>query len=185
MSQKNRDLSSDKGYKYETKSGHKTNYDRIERHDNRRHYERSNDRSKRREHSSYDQRDRHNRHSRRRRESRSRSRSRSRERYSHSSNSRRDKISESRAKHQPQSEKMCLETKETKNPNNKPHINTLLLMREQIKAKTGVEFPKYYNVGAINPIKYAEQEQKRKLLWSRDETKKSEKQVINNKLIIF
>jgi len=52
--------------------------------------------------------------------------------------------------------------------------NTMQLMHEQIKAKTGVTVPKYYNPAVVNPIKFAEQEKKRKLLWSREETKKVE-----------
>ena len=32
---------------------------------------------------------------------------------------------------------------------------------------TGVAVPKYYNPAAVNPLKYAEQVQKRKLLWSK------------------
>ena len=32
---------------------------------------------------------------------------------------------------------------------------------------TGIAVPKYYNPAAVNPLKYAEQVQKRKLLWSR------------------
>ena len=32
--------------------------------------------------------------------------------------------------------------------------------------------PKYYNPAAVNPLKYAEQVQKRKLLWSKNKEKK-------------
>ena len=32
---------------------------------------------------------------------------------------------------------------------------------------TGIAVPKYYNPAAVNPLKYAEQIQKRKLLWSK------------------
>ena len=32
---------------------------------------------------------------------------------------------------------------------------------------TGIAVPKYYNPAAVNPLKYAEQVQKRKLLWSK------------------
>lgn len=41
---------------------------------------------------------------------------------------------------------------------------------------TGVEVPKYYNPAAVNPIKYAEQVQKRKLLWSK-KTEEKDKNV--------
>lgn len=38
---------------------------------------------------------------------------------------------------------------------------------------TGVEVPKYYNPAAVNPLKYAEQVQKRKLLWSKKTEEKN------------
>jgi len=37
----------------------------------------------------------------------------------------------------------------------------------QAQELTGVEVPKYYNPAAVNPLKYAEQIKKRKLLWSK------------------
>ena len=51
------------------------------------------------------------------------------------------------------------------------HKNSLEIMRQQIREKTGISVPEYYNPGAINPIKFAEQEKKRKLLWSREDNK--------------
>jgi len=36
---------------------------------------------------------------------------------------------------------------------------------EKVKVQTGIELPSYYNPVAVNPNKYAEQIQKRKLLW--------------------
>ncbi|XP_015366484.1 PREDICTED: arginine/serine-rich coiled-coil protein 2-like isoform X4 [Diuraphis noxia] len=36
---------------------------------------------------------------------------------------------------------------------------------EKVKEQTGIELPSYYNPVAVNPNKYAEQIQKRKLLW--------------------
>lgn len=36
---------------------------------------------------------------------------------------------------------------------------------QQVKSNTGIELPKYYNPAAMNPARYAEQMQKRKLLW--------------------
>lgn len=38
-------------------------------------------------------------------------------------------------------------------------------MSEKAQRLTGVALPKYYNQAAVNPLKYAEQIQKRKLLW--------------------
>lgn len=38
-------------------------------------------------------------------------------------------------------------------------------MNARAQQMTGVTLPKYYNPAAINPMKYAEQMQKRKLLW--------------------
>lgn len=40
------------------------------------------------------------------------------------------------------------------------------------QAVTGVVLPKYYNPSAVNPLKYAEQVQKRKLLWQGSKDKK-------------
>ena len=42
----------------------------------------------------------------------------------------------------------------------------------QAQELTGVAVPKYYNPAAVNPLKYAEQVQKRKLLWSKSKEKK-------------
>lgn len=36
---------------------------------------------------------------------------------------------------------------------------------QEVEAKTGVTLPTYYNPGVMNPLKYAQQIQKRKLLW--------------------
>ncbi|XP_069683933.1 arginine/serine-rich coiled-coil protein 2 isoform X2 [Periplaneta americana] len=59
---------------------------------------------------------------------------------------------------------------------------------QQVKTNTGIELPKYYNPAAMNPARYAEQMQKRKLLWgnkSQAQDGKSEEvkatQVSNNK----
>lgn len=40
-------------------------------------------------------------------------------------------------------------------------------MHAKAQELTGVEIPKFYNPAAINPLKFAEQQQKRKLLWSK------------------
>lgn len=42
---------------------------------------------------------------------------------------------------------------------------TMAAMSAQAQSLTGVALPKYYNPAAVNPLKYAEQMQKRKLLW--------------------
>lgn len=38
---------------------------------------------------------------------------------------------------------------------------------QKIKNSTGIELPKYYNPAAMNPLRYAEQIQKRRLLWQK------------------
>lgn len=47
-------------------------------------------------------------------------------------------------------------------------------MHEKVQAETGIAVPKYYNLTAVNPMKYAEQEQKRKLLWGGKKESKEE-----------
>ncbi|GFT10893.1 hypothetical protein NPIL_450691 [Nephila pilipes] len=42
---------------------------------------------------------------------------------------------------------------------------TMAVMSAKAQALTGIALPKYYNPAAVNPLKYAEQVQKRKLLW--------------------
>ncbi|GBM10403.1 Arginine/serine-rich coiled-coil protein 2 [Araneus ventricosus] len=42
---------------------------------------------------------------------------------------------------------------------------TMAAMSAKAQALTGIALPKYYNPAAVNPLKYAEQVQKRKLLW--------------------
>lgn len=37
---------------------------------------------------------------------------------------------------------------------------------------TGVKVPEYYNMAAVNPLKYAEQIKKRKMLWSKSKDNK-------------
>uniref|UniRef100_T1JJR2 Small acidic protein-like domain-containing protein n=1 Tax=Strigamia maritima TaxID=126957 RepID=T1JJR2_STRMM len=50
---------------------------------------------------------------------------------------------------------------------------------------TGISLPKYYNPAAVNPMKYAEQMQKRKLLWNCNKDKQVQPVVVqttsNNK----
>ncbi|GFR69093.1 arginine/serine-rich coiled-coil protein 2 [Elysia marginata] len=50
-------------------------------------------------------------------------------------------------------------------------MQSMLALQKETEEKTGVEIPKYYNPAAINPVKYAEQVQKRKLLWSKTKDK--------------
>lgn len=51
-------------------------------------------------------------------------------------------------------------------------LQTVAALHKQAQEITGVEVPKYYNPAAVNPLKYAEQVQKRKLLWSKAKEKK-------------
>ena len=53
-----------------------------------------------------------------------------------------------------------------------PRFEFLSLLCFQAQELTGIALPKYYNPGAVNPLKYAEQIQKRKLLWSKAKEKK-------------
>lgn len=46
---------------------------------------------------------------------------------------------------------------------------TMAAMNAKAQALTGIALPKYYNPAAVNPLKYAEQVQKRKLLWQSTE----------------
>lgn len=46
--------------------------------------------------------------------------------------------------------------------------------QQQAINKTGIELPGYYNPGAINPVKYADQVQKRKLLWGNKKTEQEQ-----------
>lgn len=42
----------------------------------------------------------------------------------------------------------------------------------QAQELTGVKVPEYYNMAAVNPLKYAEQMKKRKMLWSKTKDNK-------------
>ncbi|KAL4141533.1 hypothetical protein QTP88_004160 [Uroleucon formosanum] len=48
---------------------------------------------------------------------------------------------------------------------------------EKVKEQTGIELPSYYNPVAVNPNKYAEQIQKRKLLWGNKQNNEVVKQI--------
>ncbi|XP_013413190.1 arginine/serine-rich coiled-coil protein 2-like [Lingula anatina] len=57
-------------------------------------------------------------------------------------------------------------------------IQTMMAMHQKAQELTGVQVPKYYNIGAVNPLKYAEQVQKRKLLWSKAKEHREENKAI-------
>jgi len=46
-------------------------------------------------------------------------------------------------------------------------MQTMAAMHQKAQELTGVVVPSYYNPAAINPLKYAEQIQKRKMLWGK------------------
>jgi hypothetical protein len=50
-------------------------------------------------------------------------------------------------------------------------------IRKIIEELTGISVPKMYNTGAINPLQYAQQQRKRKLLWSKSNDKTSTSKV--------
>lgn len=56
-------------------------------------------------------------------------------------------------------------------------LQTMAAMHQKAQELTGVAVPKYYNPAAVNPLKYAEQMQKRKLLWSKAKTDNKEEGV--------
>ncbi|XP_050523349.1 uncharacterized protein LOC126895477 isoform X2 [Daktulosphaira vitifoliae] len=69
------------------------------------------------------------------------------------------------------------------------HVTPQLLLQqtmeaqvEKVKTQTGIQLPSYYNPIAVNPNKYAEQIQKRKLLWGhkQNSNQESETQVVEN-----
>lgn len=47
-------------------------------------------------------------------------------------------------------------------------LQTMAAVHQRAQETTGVSIPKFYNPAAVNPMKYAEQVQKRKLLWGKD-----------------
>lgn len=56
---------------------------------------------------------------------------------------------------------------------------------EKVKVQTGIELPSYYNPVAVNPNKYAEQIQKRKLLWGNKQTNDVVKKVEESKPVVI
>ncbi|XP_035233729.1 arginine/serine-rich coiled-coil protein 2-like [Stegodyphus dumicola] len=60
---------------------------------------------------------------------------------------------------------------------------TMAAMSAKAQALTGIALPKYYNPAAVNPLKYAEQVQKRKLLWqSKEKVEEQPKNTVWDKL---
>lgn len=60
---------------------------------------------------------------------------------------------------------------------------TMAVMNAKAQALTGIALPKYYNPAAVNPLKYAEQVQKRKLLWqSKEKIEEQPKNTVWDKL---
>lgn len=55
-------------------------------------------------------------------------------------------------------------------------LQTMATMHQKAQEMTGIAVPKYYNPAAVNPLKYAEQVQKRKLLWSKAKDHKEDKE---------
>ncbi|GAB1602634.1 hypothetical protein Ahia01_000543000 [Argonauta hians] len=58
-------------------------------------------------------------------------------------------------------------------------LQTMAAMHKKAQEMTGIAVPRYYNPAAVNPLKYAEQVQKRKLLWSRTPKDKDNKPTEN------
>lgn len=65
---------------------------------------------------------------------------------------------------------------EIKTPDSEFVTPQMLLQRtmdeqvQKVKNSTGIELPKYYNPAAMNPARYADQIQKRRLLWQKKDT---------------
>ncbi|XP_055954216.1 arginine/serine-rich coiled-coil protein 2-like isoform X1 [Argiope bruennichi] len=60
---------------------------------------------------------------------------------------------------------------------------TMAAMSAKAQALTGIALPKYYNPAAVNPLKYAEQVQKRKLLWQpKEKVEEQQKNTVWDKL---
>ncbi|XP_046572764.1 arginine/serine-rich coiled-coil protein 2-like isoform X2 [Haliotis rubra] len=53
-------------------------------------------------------------------------------------------------------------------------LQTMAAMHQKAQEITGVAVPRFYNPAAVNPLKYAEQVQKRKLLWGKNKDKKED-----------
>ena len=51
-----------------------------------------------------------------------------------------------------------------------------MAMKAKVEAETGISVPSYYNPLVINPVAYAQQQAKRKKLWSKKDTSEDSKQ---------
>lgn len=58
-------------------------------------------------------------------------------------------------------------------------------MSAKAQEMTGIALPKYYNPAAVNPLKYAEQMQKRKLLWNANKEKPEVSRLYSKWIINF
>ncbi|XP_076029500.1 uncharacterized protein LOC143018193 isoform X5 [Oratosquilla oratoria] len=102
------------------------------------------------------------------RDKRSRSRSRDRDRRRYDRNVERKRPIDIRKASPPADAQQKLAALKAANPN----FNAADLLKQSLEAQvaevqkqTGISLPTYYNPAAMNPLKFAEQERKRKLLW--------------------
>ncbi|XP_063600242.1 arginine/serine-rich coiled-coil protein 2-like isoform X5 [Penaeus indicus] len=107
---------------------------------------------------------------------RRRSRSRSRDRRSRSRSRERRRRSRSRERKRPMDIRKVFPTEAQQKlaalKAANPDLTTAELLRrsmeaqvEEVQKQTGITLPSYYNPAAMNPMKFAEQERKKKLLW--------------------
>ncbi|XP_071520453.1 uncharacterized protein [Panulirus ornatus] len=103
---------------------------------------------------------------------RRRSRSRSRDRRSRSRSRERRRRSRSRERKRPMDIRKEAQQKLAALKAANPDLTAAELLkrsmeaqREEVQKQTGITLPSYYNPAAMNPMKFAEQERKKKLLW--------------------
>ncbi|XP_068212141.1 arginine/serine-rich coiled-coil protein 2-like isoform X2 [Palaemon carinicauda] len=103
---------------------------------------------------------------------RRRSRSRSRDRRSRSRSRERRRRSRSHERKRPMDIRKEAQQKLAALKAANPDLTPAELMRrsmeaqvEEVKKQTGITLPSYYNPATMNPMKFAEQERKKKLLW--------------------
>ncbi|KAK7066759.1 Small acidic protein, partial [Halocaridina rubra] len=103
---------------------------------------------------------------------RRRSRSRSRDRRSRSRSRERRRRSRSHERKRPMDIRKEAQQKLAALKAANPDLTAAELMRrsmeaqvEEVKKQTGITLPSYYNPATMNPLKFAEQERKKKLLW--------------------
>merc|ERR1712137_477158 len=131
-------------------------------------------------------RDKHHHGERRKRRSKSRSRSRSTSPRRNQRHVRRTRSQERREKKAAAIERMGLDvnslaasvaTSGTSNEKSAAMAAAQQVLQnqvEQVQQMTGVALPSFYNPGAVNPMKYAQQIQKRKQLWANKEKKEAQ-----------